>query len=187
MLELSEPTSEGKPSWLDPNQADDFTFRKPPNAAWWRKTHSLTKQAAYLCYRLQYDFSVGNINYLGKRYFVERTSTLCENLAGISPSTFERARDEAVHKGLITYEVHKFGQRGEMPTNRLYVRPTNKFLQPFGVTLLDYDTWGRLAKLKSGKPKKGDLAPSGEVMSQEEIAAYDRWEAALDKKAESVW
>jgi hypothetical protein len=180
MLDIAGYLPEGKETCAILEPERQFTFRKPPNAAWWRKTYSVGIQTAHLCYYLQHKIAHGNVIRQGLRHFVCTTAECVDSLP-FSVSTFERARADAVTKGLISYDVHLFGVKDGPIVKQLFFRPTDKFLAPFGVTLNDYDRYGQITALKRGRPKKGKTAPSAKEMSPEDILSSERWEAALDR------
>lgn len=177
MLEIPEPTPEGKAECVENPQGKIFTFLNPPPPDWWTENFpELKKSTAQFLFRFQYWVWRGNLSENGEsvslgeeRYFVRSMQEWCKECSGRNRDTVSAWRDDAKRAGLMTCKIR--ANKGHV--KRQFFRPTDKFLSVFGLTLADYDVAGGLGFVAQRKPKI--------EVPAEHAESIGRWLRATDR------
>jgi hypothetical protein len=154
---------------LKSSDDDDFTFDNPPTLGWWRREYSLgLPSAAFVHYFM---LSVGNITIeLGAEHWEGQNNLSWEDYSGISGEHWSSITDELgeTGNGLLSFQFYVI--KGE---DFLLVRPTDKLLHIFGLSLAVYDAVARL-----DEALKDELAVetvARQLLSQQGVNAVRLW------------
>lgn len=144
-----------------------------PLPPFWRSRFGVSAPAALLLLSFQWWFQRGYAMKDGERY-VAATGAEWQSRAGVTPDEWTRALASVAP--LVTSKIS--GWAGHKST---FLRPTETFMEVFGLSLDVYDTLGPVLQRKAvkGRPPAGATAPKNKPFSDAEQEAYDRWTDAV--------
>jgi hypothetical protein len=156
---------------------EHFALSDPPSIAWWKAKLGLNLASVAFLHHYQSNLGLRVFRHDGV-FWAAKRSFYWQADSGITPRQWEGVKDELGDAGtkLLTFCV---GQLGD--TKGVFIRPSDRFLAVFGISLSTYDAVSFLdyrtgLKLTGARGAQA-AAAAAKPVSEEELDALTLWDS----------